>query len=109
MSANSVKTSSTPKTGAKEAEAALTPVDIEHGGIKFTIPHPLKMPVKLLRAQDELEAVMLILGEAQWAAFEDSGATIGDFQELADKVAAARGHDDAGTDPHRSRCPRVLR
>ncbi|GAA0455828.1 hypothetical protein ACFQ2B_26110 [Streptomyces stramineus] len=90
------KPDSAEKTAAKEAEASLTPVTVEHGGIEFTIPHPLRMPVKLLRAQDELEAVMLILGEEQWAAFEDSGATIGDFQDLADKVAAARGHDDAG-------------
>ncbi len=38
----------------------------------------------------------MILGEEQREVFESSGATIEEFQALADKVAAARGFDDAG-------------
>ncbi|MEU3351296.1 hypothetical protein [Streptomyces sp. NPDC037389] len=69
---------------------------IEHRDIRFTIPHPLDMPIGLLEAKDEVEAVKLILGAPQWDAYKDSGATIRDFQVLADKVAAAQGFDDAG-------------
>lgn len=89
-------TVSPKKIAAKQAEAAGSPTVIEHRGIQFSIPDPLDMPIALLEAKDEIEAVKLILGTAQWEAYKATGATIRDFQVLADKVAEAQGHDDAG-------------
>jgi hypothetical protein len=72
------------------------PVSFEHQGVTYTVPHPLDMPVGVLEAEDELEAVRLIVGSDQWQQYKNSGATIRDFKVFADKVAAAQGHADAG-------------
>ncbi|MEU5186997.1 hypothetical protein AB0G83_07555 [Streptomyces klenkii] len=96
MTAAATKTSPAEKLAAKDAEAAEAPTHFEHRGITFTVPHPLDMPVGLLDAEDEIEAVKLILGEKQWNAYKKSGATLRDFQPFADKISAAQGHDDAG-------------
>ncbi|MBT2383871.1 hypothetical protein [Streptomyces sp. ISL-11] len=91
-------TAATPATeSAAKKEAKDSPTTFEHHDITFTVPAPLKLPVALLEAQDEVEAVRLILGAAQWKTYlahEDS--TLGDFAVFADKVAQAAGQADSG-------------
>ncbi|MEU3825228.1 hypothetical protein AB0F36_07870 [Streptomyces sp. NPDC029080] len=74
------------KTTAAEAEATEQPTKFEHAGIEFEVPAPKQLPLELLFAEDELEAVKLIIGEAKWAEYRATLPTIGDFQELARKV-----------------------
>ncbi|MBB5123236.1 hypothetical protein AF335_33040 [Streptomyces eurocidicus] len=96
MTAAATKASSAEKLAAKDAEAAEAPTHFEHRGVTFTVPHPLDMPIGLMDAEDEIEAVKLMLGKDQWEAYKRTGATLRDFQPFADKIAAAQGHDDAG-------------
>jgi hypothetical protein len=87
-----------PSQAAVRGKEANTEVSasFEHRGATYTVPHPLDMPVAVLEAEDELEAVRLIVGPEQWRRYKESGATIRDFKEFADKVAQAQGHADAG-------------
>ncbi|GHF38631.1 hypothetical protein GCM10010218_19770 [Streptomyces mashuensis] len=91
-------TAATPATEpAAKKEAENRPTSFEHHGLTFTVPAPRKLPVALLEAQDELEAIRLILGVTQWktyTAHEDS--TLEDFPVFADKVAQAAGQADSG-------------
>ncbi|MER6912236.1 hypothetical protein ABT354_11230 [Streptomyces sp. NPDC000594] len=80
---------------SKKAEATHQPTTFEHGGVEYTVPAPLDMPVGLLDTEDEIEVIKLILGE-QWAVYKATGATIRDFQRLAEKVAVAAGFGDPG-------------
>ncbi|WP_073782508.1 hypothetical protein [Streptomyces uncialis] len=85
---------------AKKAEASVAdaskPSTFDHRGITFEVPLPLDLPVGLLECEDEFEAIRLILGKEQWAAYKATGATIRDFQELATKVGEAQGFGDSG-------------
>ncbi|MFE0773914.1 hypothetical protein [Streptomyces sp. NPDC058861] len=82
---------------AKKAEAAAEAgTAFEHRGLTFEVPHPLDLPVGLLECEDEVEAVRLIVGPEQWAAYKASGATIRDFQELSAKLSQAQGFDHSG-------------
>ncbi|MFC9231356.1 hypothetical protein ACFTZI_20740 [Streptomyces decoyicus] len=74
------------KNTAAEAEATKKPTKFVHAGIDFEVPEPKQLPLKLLFADDELEAVKLIIGEEKWEAYLATLPTIGDFQELARKV-----------------------
>ncbi|MEU2513781.1 hypothetical protein [Streptomyces syringium] len=90
-------TAATPAadSAAKKAEARDEPTTFEHNGVMYTVPAPLDLPVGLLEADDEIEAIRLILGD-QWDAYKKTGATIRDFQAYAEKVSAAAGFGDPG-------------
>ncbi|MBD0739838.1 hypothetical protein [Streptomyces sp. CBMA29] len=75
---------------AAEAEATEQPTVFEHRGITFTVPHPLDLPLELLEAEDELEAVRLVVGEESWTAYRATKPTIRDFQALTEKVNTAQ-------------------
>ncbi|MFE4513765.1 hypothetical protein ACFRMQ_06120 [Kitasatospora sp. NPDC056783] len=84
------KKTTAPKTAAAKAEATETPSTFEHAGVTFTIPTPKDLPLALLEVQDELEAVRLIVGKGSWAEYWATEPTIGDFQELSDKINQAQ-------------------
>ncbi|MER7986982.1 hypothetical protein ABTY53_15515 [Streptomyces noursei] len=84
------------KTTAKRAEVEAGPTTFEHRGLTFEVPAPLKLPLALLEAEDELTAAKLIVGKAAWAAYQATEPTIGDFAEFADLVATAAGQGDSG-------------
>ncbi|MFE9455982.1 hypothetical protein OH797_31880 [Streptomyces anulatus] len=84
------KKTAAPKTAAAAAEAKKGFVTFEHVGLTFEIPgDPDRMPLELLEAEDELEAVKIVLGAEQWAEFKSARPTIGDFRELSRKVNEA--------------------
>ncbi|MEV0445289.1 hypothetical protein AB0I84_07520 [Streptomyces spectabilis] len=85
----------TKSTDAPKAEAQDKPTSFTHNDVEYTIPAPLDLPVGLLEADDEIDAIRLILGE-QWEAYKATGATIRDFQAFAEKVSAAAGFGDPG-------------
>jgi hypothetical protein len=78
-----------PKTAAAEAEATEQPTKFTFLGIDFEVPPAKKIPLELLFAEDELDAVKIIIGEDKWAEFRAKRPTIGDFQELSAKVNEA--------------------
>ncbi|MFJ8041212.1 hypothetical protein ACIRBX_11970 [Kitasatospora sp. NPDC096147] len=78
--------STTSKTTAAEAEATDTSTTVEHDGITFVIPAPRNLPLALLEAEDEMEAVRLIIGMDKWREYLATGPTIGSFQDLAVKI-----------------------
>ncbi|MGV9693327.1 hypothetical protein ACWDUX_29955 [Streptomyces sp. NPDC003444] len=80
------------KKTAAAAEAEGAPQVIEHGGIEYTIPPFKKIPMKALLASNDVELVALILGEKQWETFCNTDPTIGDFQEISEKVNGASGN-----------------
>lgn len=91
--AAAAKKTATPKpapAAAAEAEALEQPTTFEHAGVTFTVPHPLDLPLELLEAEDELEAVRLVVGDESWAAYRATKPTIRDFQALTEKVNTAQ-------------------
>ncbi|GCD99862.1 hypothetical protein [Embleya hyalina] len=90
------KTAPRKTAAARKAEATKSTTSVEHAGVTYEIPAALDMPVGILEAQDEVEAIRLILGQDQWDAYKATGATIGDFSVFADKITAAAGQGDAG-------------
>ncbi|MFG3176585.1 hypothetical protein ACGFZC_16175 [[Kitasatospora] papulosa] len=78
--------------GAAEAEATGNPVSVEHGGKTYFLPSPLDYPVDVVFAENDFEAVRLVLGEDQWQEYRKSKPTIRDFQEFNAKVNAASGN-----------------
>lgn len=75
-------------TTAAKAEATNEPIVIEHAGLEFTIPGVKDMPLDVLEAETELEMAKAVLSE-DWAAYKATKPTIGDFQELVDKINEA--------------------
>lgn len=88
------KTAAAKKNEAAEAEAVLSPTYFTHAGIEFEVPHPRNFPLRLLKTDDEIEAVQLILGDEQWAKYEDTNPTVGDFYDLSKAMSEAQGRDD---------------
>ncbi|MFJ4093442.1 hypothetical protein ACIPYS_17830 [Kitasatospora sp. NPDC089913] len=84
------KTAAPKSVAAAKAEATESPTTFEHAGMTFSVPAPLDMPLDLLEATDELEAVRLIVGEESWAEYRATRPSIRDFQALADKVNTAQ-------------------
>ncbi|QUI30683.1 hypothetical protein H9W91_07290 [Streptomyces alfalfae] len=83
------KKTAAPKTTAAKAEATEKPVKFTHLGIEFEVPPAKKLPLDLLFAEDELDAVKIVVGEDKWAEFRAARPTIGDFQDLSIKVNEA--------------------
>ncbi|MET8702734.1 hypothetical protein ABZW10_28325 [Kitasatospora sp. NPDC004723] len=84
------KKTAASKTAAAKAEALEIPTTFEHAGVHFAVPAPLDMPLELLEAESELEAVRLIVGDEAWTEYRATRPTIRDFQALADKVNQAQ-------------------
>ncbi|MFJ5066531.1 hypothetical protein ACIQC7_08955 [Kitasatospora sp. NPDC088556] len=82
-------TAKTAPKAAAEAEATETPVTFEHAGLTFTVPPPLDLPLDLLDAKSEMEAVRLIVGDEVWTKYRATRPTIRNFQALAEKVNEA--------------------
>ncbi|MFD8088971.1 hypothetical protein [Streptomyces malaysiensis] len=83
------KKTAAKKTTATEAEAIEESVKFAFLGIEFEVAPPKKLPLELLFAEDEVEAVKIVVGDEKWDEFRASGPTIGDFQELSRKVNEA--------------------
>lgn len=78
--------------GAAEAEAKGDEVTVEHGGKTYVLPSPLDYPVDVVFADNDFEAVRIVLGEEQWQEYRKSRPTIRDFQELNAKINLASGN-----------------
>ncbi|MEV5677457.1 MULTISPECIES: hypothetical protein [unclassified Streptomyces] len=82
----------TAELAAAEAEAKGDAVTIEHGGKVYVLPAPLDYPVDVVFADNDFEAVRIVLGEAQWQEYRQSKPTIRDFQEFNSKINLASGN-----------------
>ncbi|MFF9653081.1 hypothetical protein [Streptomyces sp. NPDC014622] len=78
--------------GAAEAEAKGDEVTVEHNGKVYVLPSPLDYPVDVVFAENDFEAVRIVLGEAQWQEYRKSKPTIRDFQEFNTKINEASGN-----------------
>jgi hypothetical protein len=77
---------------AGDAEARGDVVAVEHGGHTYTLPSPLDYPVDVVFADNDFEAVRLVLGEEQWQEYRKSKPTIRDFQLFHEKINKAAGN-----------------
>jgi hypothetical protein len=77
--------------GAAEAEAKGDVIEVEHNGRSYVLPAPLDYPVDVVFAENDFEAVRIVLGEEQWQAYRSSKPTIRDFQLLNEKINEATG------------------
>ncbi|MFJ2114146.1 hypothetical protein ACIOEX_20040 [Streptomyces sp. NPDC087850] len=90
-------TAAETKVAAAEAEAKREPIPVEHAGLTYLIPHPLKFPLEIMWTEDEIEVTRLVLGEEQWATYLATKPTIEDFGEFSEALNAAGGRDtDSG-------------
>lgn len=77
---------------AAEAEATGDVIEVEHNGKVYTVPSPLDYPVDVVFADNDFEAVRIILGEEQWQAYRSNKPTIRDFQVFNEKINKATGN-----------------
>ncbi|MFJ7329029.1 hypothetical protein ACIQVN_22655 [Streptomyces cyaneofuscatus] len=78
--------------GAAAAEAKGDEVLVEHGGKTYVLPSPLDYPVDVVFAENDFEAVRVVLGEAQWQEYRKARPTIRDFQDFNRKINEASGN-----------------
>jgi len=78
--------------GAAEAEATGAGVTVEHNGKTYVLPSPLDYPVDVVFADNDFEAVRIVLGEEQWQEYRKAKPTIRDFQEFNAKINEASGN-----------------
>lgn len=82
-----------------ESEATEQPSTIQWRGLTFTVPPSDDWSVEALRAFEDgraATAVSLVVGKAEWAAFEATRPKIRDFKALADEFARVAGFEDSG-------------
>jgi hypothetical protein len=77
---------------AAEAEARGEVTEVEHNGKVYTVPSPMDYPVDVVFAENDFEAVRIVLGEEQWQAYRASKPTIRDFQTFNEKINKATGN-----------------
>lgn len=77
---------------AAEAEARGDEITVEHAGKTYVLPSPLDYPVDVVFAENDFEAVRIVLGEAQWQEYRKAKPTIRDFQALNEKINLASGN-----------------
>ncbi|MFI1530046.1 hypothetical protein [Streptomyces griseus] len=77
---------------AAAAEAKGDEVLVEHGGKTYVLPSPLDYPVDVVFAENDFEAVRVVLGEAQWQEYRKARPTIRDFQDFNQKINEASGN-----------------
>ncbi|MCX5201486.1 hypothetical protein OG897_08475 [Streptomyces sp. NBC_00237] len=85
------KKTSAKKAKAQKAEALDESISFEYNGNSYTFGHFRTWPLKALQSDDEVEVTRLILGEDQWATFEATDPSIGDFFDFAEAMSEARG------------------
>lgn len=78
--------------GAAEAEAAGEPIAVEHAGRTYLVPSPMDYPVDVVFAENDFEAVRIVLGEEQWQEYRKTKPTIRDFQDFNAKINLASGN-----------------
>jgi len=78
--------------GAAESEAKGERIDVEHNGAVYSLPSPLDYPVDVVFADNDFEAVRIVLGEAQWQRYRATKPTIRDFQLFNDKINLFAGN-----------------
>lgn len=79
---------------ARQAEADGF-IDIEQCGVSLRIPLGRKVPLKAYFAfkdGDEETGTRLLLGEEQWEAFIAADPTVGDFEEIGQKLTEVLGN-----------------
>src|SRR5690242_9164849 len=74
---------------AAEAEARGDVIEVEHNGKTYTLPSPLDYPVDVVFADNDFEAVRIVLGEEQWQEYRRTRPTIRDFQLFNEKINKA--------------------
>jgi hypothetical protein len=77
---------------AVEAEARGDVVEVEHNGKVYTVPSPMDYPVDVVFADNDFEAVRIVLGEEQWQEYRKTKPTIRDFQLFNEKINKAAGN-----------------
>ncbi|MEU3436731.1 hypothetical protein [Streptomyces sp. NPDC006863] len=77
---------------AAAAEAKGDEVLVEHGGKTYVLPSPLDYPVDVVFAENDFEAVRVVLGEVQWQEYRTARPTIRDFQDFNRKINEASGN-----------------
>ncbi|MER6382094.1 hypothetical protein ACWDBD_38880 [Streptomyces sp. NPDC001118] len=78
--------------GAAEAEARGDLIEVEHNGRTYTLPSPMDYPVDVVFADNDFEAVRIVLGEEQWQEYRKTKPTIRDFQLFNEKINRATGN-----------------
>jgi hypothetical protein len=78
--------------GAAEAEATGDVIEIEHNGRTYKLPSPMDYPVDVVFAENDFEAVRIVVGEEQWQEYRKSKPTIRDFQLFNEKISKATGN-----------------
>jgi hypothetical protein len=78
--------------GAVEAEATGDAIEIEHNGRTYKLPSPMDYPVDVVFAENDFEAVRIVIGEEQWQEYRKSKPTIRDFQLFNEKISKATGN-----------------
>ncbi|MFI0553423.1 hypothetical protein [Streptomyces scabiei] len=77
---------------AAEAEARGDVIEVEHNGRTYTVPSPLDYPVDVVFAENDFEAIRIVLGEDQWQAYRATKPTIRDFQQFNELINRATGN-----------------
>ncbi|MFF1450169.1 hypothetical protein ACFVYF_18820 [Streptomyces sp. NPDC058274] len=77
---------------AAEAEATADVIEVEHNGKTYTLPSPMDYPVDVVFAENDFEAVRIVLGEEQWQEYRKTRPTIRDFQDFNAKINKATGN-----------------
>ncbi|MFD4608279.1 hypothetical protein ACFWOT_09195 [Streptomyces sp. NPDC058440] len=77
---------------AGQAEATGEAIEVEHNGRTYYVPSPMDFPVDVVFAENDFEAIRIVLGEEQWQEYRRTKPTIRDFRALNDKINAASGN-----------------
>lgn len=93
------ESASTDRRRKKSAEARKAEADgfivIEQCGIELTVPVGRKVPLKAyfaFKEGDDKNGTRLLLGQEQWDALLDADPTVGDFEEIGQKLTDALGN-----------------
>lgn len=82
-------------TVARQAEADDGVVTVEQCGVTLRIPVGGKTPLAAIDAYlvgDEYAGNKAVLGDEQWKALCDAGATMDDLEQIGDKIKEAAGN-----------------
>lgn len=100
MSGAQSNSKATASKTAAQNEADSTPVEVDHGGVHYTIPPTSEWSVDVFEAAEDGKATIAlrtVLGPDQWQAFKDTGPTLADIGELFDLIAEATGLGKSGS------------
>ena len=86
----------TRKTLQAEVQAETTAATFTYDGVEYTVPAAKDWPLTVIRAQENgkmLAAIEALLGDKQWAKFESTPRTMGDFEKLVEALFDATDLD----------------